>query len=144
MLVLQSVQGLALMNVHHKRIAKLCHCQFVLTGNRPRKARGVVCLGFFNPTMHCPAHSRSRTSEHYLWATYQLRPLCMVAFQRVWGSSGWLDLNSVQIRHFWNRAVKQTVRNKISKFEYDVAPRALCTFWNFCNCTVIFAKVTGT
>ena len=53
-------------------------------------------------------HSRSRTSEHYLWATYQLRPLCMVAFQRVGGSSGWLDLNSVQIRHFSYRAVKQT------------------------------------
>ena len=45
-------------------------------------------------------NSRSRTSGHYLWATYQLRPLCMVAFQRVGGSSGWLDLNSVQIRHF--------------------------------------------
>ena len=38
-------------------------------------------------------------------------PLCMVAFQRVGGSSGWLDLNSVQIRYFSNRAVKQTGRN---------------------------------
>ena len=27
-------------------------------GNGPRKARGVVCLGFFNPTMHCPAHAQ--------------------------------------------------------------------------------------
>ena len=53
-------------------------------------------------------HSRSRISGHYLWATYQLRPLCMVAFQCVGGSSGWLDFNSVQIRHFSNRAVKQT------------------------------------
>ena len=30
-------------------------------------------------------NSRSRTSGHYLRATYQLRPLCMVAFQRVGG-----------------------------------------------------------
>ena len=43
-------------------------------------------------------YSRSRTSGQYLWATYQLRPLCMVAFQRVGGSSGWLELNSVQIK----------------------------------------------
>ena len=27
------------------------------------------------------------------------------------GSSGWSDMNSVQIRHFSNRAVKQTHRN---------------------------------
>ena len=97
---------------------------------------------------------RSRTSGHYLWATYQLRryawlhssawggschshlqsfatPPPRVAVRR-WelshrqrrfavgalqmiggdcGSSGWLDLNSVQIRHFSNRAVKQTGRN---------------------------------
>ena len=33
----------------------------------------------------------------------------MVAFQRVGGSSGWLDLNSVQIRHFSNCAVKPVV-----------------------------------
>ena len=38
------------------------------------------------------------------------RPLCMVAFQRMGGSSGWLDLNSVPIRHFSNRAVKQNGR----------------------------------
>ena len=36
---------------------------------------------------------------------------CMVAFQRVGGSSGWLDLNSVQIRHISNHAVKQTGRH---------------------------------
>ena len=87
-------------------------------------------------------YSRSRTSGHYLWrlwvwATYQLRPLCMVAFLCVGGSSGWLDLNSVQIRHFANRAVKQTSGNEISKFKYDVAPRTLYTFRNFRNCTPI-------
>ena len=60
-------------------------------------------------------YSWSRTSWHYLWATYQLRPLCMVAFQRVGGSSGWLDLNSVQIIHFSNRAVKQTA--VVNKFK---------------------------
>ena len=37
--------------------------------------------------------------------------ICMVAFQRVGGSRGWLHLNSVQIRHFSNHAVKQTGRN---------------------------------
>ena len=45
-------------------------------------------------------NSQSRTSGHYLGATCQLRPLCMVAFQHVGGSSGWLDLNSVQIDTF--------------------------------------------
>ena len=73
-------------------------------------------VNWFYPIMqssfyNLKTYSRSRTSGHYMWATYQLRPLCMVAFQRVGGSSGWLDLNLVQIRHFWNRAVKQTVRN---------------------------------
>ena len=57
----------------------------------------------------------------------------MDAFQCVGGSGGWLDLNSVQIRHFSNHAVKQTGCNQISKFQYDVAPRALCTFRNFVN-----------
>ena len=33
----------------------------------------------------------------------------MVAFQRVGGSSGWLDLNSVQIRHFPNHTVKPVI-----------------------------------
>ena len=35
------------------------------------------------PGIVTKSYSRSRTSGHYLWATYQLRPLCMVAFQRV-------------------------------------------------------------
>ena len=38
-----------------------------------------------------PGDSRSRTSGHHLQATYQLRPLCMVAFQRVGGLvGGWI------------------------------------------------------
>ena len=57
------------------------------------------------------SYSPSRTSGHYLWATYQLCPLGMAVFQRMGGSSGWLDLYSVQIRYFSNHAVKQTGGN---------------------------------
>ena len=48
-------------------------------GNRPRKARGVVCLGFFNPTMHCPAHAQG----HFRGSgegTYCKNPICHVTF----------------------------------------------------------------
>ena len=53
---------------------------------------GMFCQ-LYHPSV-VPGDSRSQTSGHHLWATYQLSPLCMVAFQRVGGCSGWLDLNS--------------------------------------------------
>ena len=46
--------------------------------------------------------SRSRTSGHYLWTTYQLHPSRIIAFQCVGGSSGWLDLNLTGRGRHWN------------------------------------------